>query len=160
MKTLKHFNKTITVEVSVDSIAQRLLETIKEDEKHKVNIVESIISPLLHSGKLTYIYNALNGYTNEINFVVGEFVKVDSKFYTYVDEHNKELVDQAYRQFTHGLEIVDIDIYQTNKVEIKYPYRIKDNVIEYKTNFINHNNCSKIPLPKKVGKIELDNDAL
>ena len=69
---LKKFNTVIKVEVSVDSIAEQLLSFMKPEEKHKELVTETIIGTLLHENRVGILYNALNGYTNEINFKEGD----------------------------------------------------------------------------------------
>ena len=87
---MKRFNKTITVEIQVDSIAQQLLSTINPEFKHREELVESIIGTALNSNSMLYIYNSLNGFTNDINFAVGDTVFCEKKIYKHI------LVDDSW----------------------------------------------------------------
>ena len=71
---MKRFNQEVNISISVDSIAQKMLESMDQYFRYKENVVEAVISSMLHSGDIHYIFNALNGYTNDIDFKVGDYV--------------------------------------------------------------------------------------
>ena len=108
---MKTFNKVIKVEVSVDSIAVKLLESFKGSEfKHAELLTEAIIGSSLSADNLSYVYNALNGYSAEIDFKVGELIAVEGL--------------REYSQGTHTpvlfAEIVEIDLYKEQKLKVKW----------------------------------------
>jgi hypothetical protein len=77
---MKKFNKVIQVEVSVDTIAEKLLETMAPDFKHREQVVEAIIGAMVEHEelhKIAPLYNALNGFSNDINFKAGDKVKLN-----------------------------------------------------------------------------------
>ena len=53
---MKSFNKTITVEVSVDDIATKLLNTISDSFPHREMLVETIIATGLQASSLNYLF--------------------------------------------------------------------------------------------------------
>ena len=106
---MKKFKAQIQVTIEVDRIAEHLLSTINPELAHKEMIVESIIGSLVHEGKLHYLYNALHGYSNDINFKVGDMVNVTE---TYYHDDSRQPIGQS--------QIVDIDIYRDNKLLVKY----------------------------------------
>lgn len=138
---MKRFNKNIQIQISVDSIADSLLSTIKENEKHKELIVEAIITSALDKGTISYIYNALNGYPDEVNFKVGD--KVLKEMYFKADEK----AESEYHQVE--LEVVEVRTYHNSKVRVfgkyqKFPYGKM--VEETYNEWVNHQNISKIPV--------------
>lgn len=79
-RTLKKFNKTIRVEVSLDSIAQKLFDSLKDDvNKHL--ITEQIIGVLDNVDRIDSLYNALNGVIPTIDFSVGDPVLCEEKYH-------------------------------------------------------------------------------
>lgn len=145
---MKKFNQVITVEVSVDSIAQQLLSTMKEDFKHSELLTEAIIASSLDKGNISYVYNSLNGFTNEIDFKIGDEIRVKDEEYTYYTEKG-EIVDSSVRGggFVVGV-VKDINIYKSDKLFVEM-YLVDRNGsrnynIRIKTDWVNHGNCSSL----------------
>jgi len=64
---MKKFNEIISVEVLVDSIANKLLQTMDKENPHAELITETTIGLLLHRGGLGFLLQSLNGWKEEIN---------------------------------------------------------------------------------------------
>lgn len=138
---MKKFNESIKIEVSVDMIAQQLLSTIKDDEKHRELITEAIISSALNKNNLSYIYNALNGFTDEINFKLGDIVEYSYNFKASENE------DSSYHK-VHA-KVIDIDVYREAKVKIKFNYNSYEYCSQQERTFedwVYHTKCNKIPI--------------
>lgn len=112
---MKTYNKTITVEVSVDSIAQKLASIINPQTPGIDGIVESIIGPALQNDGLSYLYNALSGYSNDIVFKPGDQVIYSGSISMYNAEgkHGYETTNQV-------MTVIETDPYRSNKVLIEY----------------------------------------
>jgi hypothetical protein len=116
---MKKFDKIITVEVSVDSIAKSLLDSMSPDFKHRDLLVESIISPA----------------TNEINFSVGEVVDcIDTRFVNGTEGKSKG----AYYPIGRA-EIIEINLYSHEKLRVKFMLGEVESVT-----WVSHTSCSKI----------------
>jgi len=140
---LKQFNQVITVEVSVDSIAQKLLESMNVDFKHAELVTEAVIGSALHSGKLSYIYNALNGFTNDINFKVGDKVRTTKKAYMYKTPSSKERSSSEYATMDNCV-VLEIDEYRDAKLLLEYDHYNRDETIVRKQEWVSHTECSQI----------------
>ena len=97
---MKQFNQVITVEVSVDSIAQQLLKTFSSEFKHADALAETIVSTSLDKGTISFLYNSLNGYSNDINFKVGDMITCSESTYGYVP-NEPDAVTQTGLAFTY-----------------------------------------------------------
>ena len=127
---MKKFNKTITVEVEVDAIAEMLLKSMAPDYKHGEMLTEAIIGTSLEKKTIGLIYNSLNGYTNDINFKVGDVVSSDEDtHYSYAQmpvesPANPELAQQTKWQHknvpTVNATVVDINVYADKKLQVEY----------------------------------------
>lgn len=150
---MKKFNKSIKVEVSVDSIADKLLSMFSNDEKHSELVTETIIGNMLKDNtSISQLYNAVNGYTNEIDFKVGDVINCSDTFYTYV--LNGETIGR--RSIVIGTAVVkEIDIYSNNKLLIEIETITSDGNPTVETKNVHHTDCSKIEPVKVIGKIDL-----
>ena len=143
---MKNFNKVITVEVSVDSIANQLLQTLSPEFKHREMVTEGIIGRMLSSDMhgLSILYNSLNGFTQEIDFQVGEVVKVENlNFYGYWFANTDGNLKESREKVSEGV-VKSIDIYSDKKIELEF--NVPDSKGQMKTNtqWVSHTNCSKI----------------
>lgn len=142
---MKQFNKTIRVEVSLDQIASNLLSRFKEDEKHAEAMTETIISLLDKSDNVSYLYNTLNGFTNDINFEIGDVIMCkDTAYFRGQNE------TRPSTQVIGECEIIDIDIYNKKKLKVAFTsYEIKDDEyvpVQGTTEWVSHFLCDKIPV--------------
>ena len=134
---MKVFNKTIKVEVSVDAIANQLLQQIVDNNPHREMIVETIIQTAINNDTLNYLYNSLNGYTNEINFNIGDFVECTEHVYQYIESEQKYIS-------IGNCTIVEIDIYRNNKVRVEYDKYKKDGNIGRESSWVSHTSLNVI----------------
>lgn len=161
---MKKFNQSIKIEVAVDDIAKKLLDTFPQDYKHKEMLTETIISTALNSRNISYIYNALNGYSAEIDFQVGDKVictTKDKKIAIWEEEKvvaevmqpvvgkpKMKKIETNYVEIGE-CEIVEIDLYSDSKLKVKF---IQDDTYNYgllqeTESWVNHRTCTKTSDP-------------
>lgn len=148
-KQLMKWSQDIQVTVAVDDIAWKLYETFPEDYKHKDLLTNAIIGTSLHNGTISYIYNALNGYSPDIDFEVGEVVicnvqekRVNSfvvtgpgETPTYQD-YNTEQIGQCL--------IIGIDYFSSRKLLVQYnQHKYRSQETETVETWVEHTSCSK-----------------
>lgn len=139
---MKTFNQTITVEISVDDIAQQLLNTMEENYVHRELVVETIIATSLHAGNLTHLYNSLNGYTSEINFTPGQLIDCSKNIYQYVWEGDSVVS----RHLPIGqCVVIDVDKYRDDKVKIQYYTMDRSGEKSSNEDWVSHLSCKYIP---------------
>ena len=141
---MKKFNETIKVEVSVDSIASKLLAMFNTEEKHAEKTTEAIIGNLLHARGLSQVYNSINGYSNDINFEVGDKVMCSS--YRYTHKYDEKTTIWISERIQIGeATIIAIDIYASNPIIVEYTTinHKGEKVIE--TDSVSIDRCSTIP---------------
>lgn len=146
---MRKFNQVITIEVSVDAIAEQLLSAMKDDYKHKELVTESIIGSSFSAGKLGFVYNALNGYTNEIDFKVGDVIYCKDDYYTY-----NEIVNGVPERLGGGkridigiAEVIDVNEYADKKLQIRYIVLTHNRTgfsYEYNIVWVKHTECQKL----------------
>ncbi len=138
---MKKFNQVIEIQVSVDNIAQQLLKTWnKADFPHAEMLTETIIGCALNSDTISLIYNNLNGYTNDIDFEVGQMVNCSQEYATYEDK-GTEGAPKFERVFIPmGIcEIVEIDTTKSkDKVKIEYTYCDSQGNLKENTIWVSH----------------------
>lgn len=105
----KQWNKSIQVEVSIDSIADRLRMAMVDDNPHKEMIVETIIDTALTANNISYLYNSLMGFSNKVNFEIGQQIYSPERVYQDGDYHP-----------IGNCEILDINPYASDKLYVKY----------------------------------------
>jgi hypothetical protein len=138
---MQKFNQVITVEVSVDSIAQQLLGQFKEESAHKNLIVESIIGRALEQDKamLSRIYNSLNGFDVQIDFEIGSIIKKnDMRAYSYISEGKDE------RVVIEECRIIDINKHANSTLKVEYVVIGPKGLYTIKVDTINHSDCTLI----------------
>jgi hypothetical protein len=114
---MKKFNRTISIQVEVDVIAEQLVLAFASSFPHSELVAESVIGTILNGEKsLSCLYNALNGYTNEINFVENEYVKFKDEIYF----------------------IKKIDIYRKDKLLLDSGRNEQPNI------WVNHTECTSL----------------
>lgn len=136
---MKKFNKTISIEVEVDTIAQMLLDSMAPDFKHRELVAEAIIGTSVESNKIDYIYNTLNGYSNEIDFKVGDNIVCDATYYGYHEGTRKNTV--------YGIAVVkEINLYSKEKLLIAYTKQESNGEPREATTWVSHHKCTRIPV--------------
>lgn len=109
---MKQFNKTISIEIEVDTIAQLLSDNMNQEFKHKDIVVESIIGNLVSNNQMRMvgdIYNALNGHTKTINFEIGDTIDCIHEVY-----YNGET------QPIGNCTIIEIDVYKDDQLHVQW----------------------------------------
>lgn len=160
---MKNFNRQITVIVEADTIAQNLLNQLNEAFAHRESLVEAIIGSS-NDRQLSFIYNSLNGFSNDVTFTVDQKVICSQEVWMYTEKDGKF---EEKRVPVGDAVIMSIDPYKDETLEIQYTYIGKDGNASAKTMRVNHSKCKEVPLkteiivetqypgPKVVGKIEL-----
>lgn len=141
------FNKTISIEVDVDDIHKKLMGTFPEDYKHKEMLSHAIVGSAMEHGGIGFIYNALNGYTNDVDFGIGEVINCTSKDRREYTPSVEEPLAKARRDMKEigACEIVAINLYSRNKILVKYqqdaafPFGGAEEV----TAWVDHKTCTK-----------------
>lgn len=152
---MKRFNQEINISISVDSIAQKMLENMDQSFKHKENVVEAVIGSMLDSGNIHYVFNALNGYTNDIDFKVGDYVycqpdapthRVKCYFDTYIINdavHDKPVFDMYL-----PAKVLEVNPYRREKIRLEIRTVVKLSTGKYKINvedyWFDHKDMNKI----------------
>ena len=142
---MKKFNKVITIEVAVDSIAEQLLSTLSPDFKHRELVVEAIIGTGVDKNTLSYVYNAMNGFSPEIDFKVGDIVMSEHTEYMYKTEDSR-VKGNSQSEAIGQCKVINIDLYTKDKLQVEYVYYNRAGTTEPKTAWVKHTNCSKIPV--------------
>jgi len=113
---MKTYNKVIEIEISVDSIAKRLLENMK-DSPVAENIVEAVIGTALSNGRgLDKIYNAMCGFSNELAYKVGDEIAIHCETENIRNCH-PTLSKEYYRA-----EIIGVDEYEVLPLDVRVTY--------------------------------------
>jgi hypothetical protein len=141
---MKRFNEEIQVTVSVDSIADTLLNTMNPEFKHAELVVESLIGRMLAEDVqgISRLYNALNGFIDGVNFNVGDKIYItDLNKYSYWSKNEEGEFTRSSKDVT-DVTVVDINVNANHKIKISYLlYNHKGQPIET-TEWVNHTRCS------------------
>ena len=139
---MKKFNKYVSIQVDVDSIANKLLGMFNKDEKYAEIVTESIIGNLFAKNRLSGLFNSMNGYTTDINFKEGDIVKPEMKVYGYWTKESieKDLICQGE---VVTATIIAIDEYADNTLTIEYKVPKLDGTLRTNSSTIHHCLCSK-----------------
>lgn len=117
VRTMKSFNQTINIEVQVDTIANKLLSSMDDANPHSALIAETIVGTLAAEGRLSGLYNALNGWETTIDFKVGQRVNCDDTQY-----------NGSKRQPIGNCEIIEINEYKSDSnIKVSYEYLFDGN---------------------------------
>lgn len=138
---MKSFNQNINIEISVDMIANKLLDMFNKEEKHASIVVEEIIGRSLEADQsmLGRLFSRMNGFVPTVNFTVGEQISVsidDNKYDDQAREWDRRKVTVA--------TVKEINLYADRPI-----------IVEYKSNFTEKpqtkhlllSDCTKIPYP-------------
>lgn len=142
---MKNFNQVITVEVSVNSIANLLLDSMSPEFKHRENVVDSIVGRMLNDNSLGYLYNSLNGYSTSIDFQVGDEVMSTNGFraYAYWTPESIEQNNSCYGYVKSG-KVIEINEYGDNKLRIEYQTPNKKGEMDTNTQWVKHTEWNKL----------------
>lgn len=147
---MKRFNEVIKVEVSIDAIADKLLNEFAEDYKHKEIVTEAIIGNMMrNTNQISQLFNALNGYTNDVDFEVGDEIICEDNYWGYVIEEGSD--EPVQRHIPVGECFVkEIDLYRGNdKILVEFTALDREGVTKTRKEWVNHMKCSRVSLKKK-----------
>lgn len=147
---MKKFDQVIHIAVPVSGIAKDLLSKLGPDFKHKEMVAEAIIGYGVNNPELlSYVFNALNGYTPEINFKVGDVIMCSSTVYYTAIGDNKP---QSHK--IGKAEVVEIDLYRSEKLKIKYTLNREGDAEQ--ENWMSHDKCERIaPVEEEIVDAQL-----
>lgn len=114
------FNKEISVTVPVDSIAKKLYETMDKTNPHAALITNVIIGTSLSENTINQIYNALNGWKDEVNITVGKNYMINGN-----NLNNIYSADKEWRKGIVPVMVTGVNEYTSNtdNIEIKFEYK-------------------------------------
>lgn len=141
---MKKFNQSIQIEVQVDSIAAKLVNSFSEEFPHRELVAEALIGRMLAADQqgLSRLYNALHGFEVGIDFKVGDRIIGSPDLYAYWTPESiakKETV----RGKAVFATIVEINPYSDNTltVEVEVPKMRNNEVVFLKeTHHVSHIN--------------------
>jgi len=146
---MKKFNQSISIEISVDSIANLLLNNLHPDFKHKEIVAESIVGRMMNDHSLSYLYNSLNGFPCNVDFQVGDELYSENgiREYGFWTPESIEKNDSVHGTINF-VTVVDIDIYRDSKLKIQFQIPNKKGEMINHVQWVNHTAWNKlIPVP-------------
>jgi len=156
---LPKFTDVISIEISVDAIYRKLMDTFPADYQHKETLAHAIVGSANRSGGLSYIFNALNGYTNDVDFSVGDgLICSENERKEYYDANlqtedgkPKQVVDVDAKpnwkvrwRKIGNCEVVEIDMYRSDKLRVEFRNETSQGVYEMETKWVNHKKCTEM----------------
>jgi hypothetical protein len=149
---MKKFNQSISIEISVDSIADLLLNNLHPDFKHKEIAAEAIVGRMMNDNSLGYLYNSLNGFPCNVDFQVGDelFSEIGIREYGFWTTESIERDDSIYGTINF-VTVVDIDIYMDSKLKIQFQVPNKKGGMDNRVQWVKHTAWNKV-LPVPVEK--------
>lgn len=160
---LPPFTEVIKIEVEVNAIFEKLLSQFPEDYKHRENVAHAIVGSAVTNGSIGYIYNALNGYTNDIDFKIGDHVYCTAKErYERYDanlenERGESSILQSEVNTTalgykpnwkrrsveiQRCEVVDINLYADKKLKVRFTTAGYSGDDQQTIEWVNHKDCT------------------
>jgi hypothetical protein len=132
---LRVYDDTITIVVSVDAIATKFHKAIDKSNPHAVLITEAVIGTAIQNRTLETLYNALNGFTGDIDFATGDLVYSTKKISAY----KLQDTDWVRAEVEIGVcQIVDIDLYKNQKVLIQFQVHNSRGEARTEKEWVNH----------------------
>jgi hypothetical protein len=162
---MPRFNETISIQINVDSIYDKMLELLPDNYKHREVVAHAIIGTGIEAGNIGYVYNALCGFTNAIDFKEGDVVICVEKERRERYDANKEEEDGKIKAFegAHDIDtykpnwktrmvpigkckIKRINLYAADKLQVEFLTDSSySSTPEMKTAKVNHKNCTLVP---------------
>ena len=140
---LPKFNKEITVTVDVDQIFNRLVDTFPADYKHKELVSHAIVGTAINNGGIGYVYNALNGYSPELDFAIGDMVICSSKRRREVIRTEGEKSQRIIGEIG-ACKVIGIDLYRDDKLQVEFEQDNYNGTAKEKdTEWVSHKDCTK-----------------
>ena len=164
---MPRFNHSIQLTVELDSVFQKMLDLLPADYKHREVLAHAIVGSAAEAGTLQYVFAGLNGYTNDIDFTVGDIVKCvemdkyewydakleDSKGFRMIDEPadfgTPEYKPKWERRKVQIGEcnVVEINLYKTDKLKVEFQTAAYGKEAKFETQhaWVSHKNCQFVP---------------
>ena len=140
---MKKFNKTITIEIPVDQIANQLLGVLNPEFKHRELVTEAIIGRMLNDHSLGYLYNSINGFDSSVDFRIGDTICSEKglKVFGYWNPES----DQDEYGYVKTATVISIDPYRNEKICIEFQVPSKNGPMIKDNTWVNHTEWNKIP---------------
>jgi hypothetical protein len=169
---MPRFTDSITITVDVDTIFEKLLGQLPEDLKSREILAHAVVGSAVENGTISYIYNALNGYTNEINFEVGNMVVCTETERHERYDANLEDEDGKRRpnvEFTPTedykpnwkrrsvqvgeCKVLEINLYKKDKLKVQFQSAAySGDKMETKEVWVSHKACTRVPMEADLYK--------
>ncbi|HEY4065164.1 MAG TPA: hypothetical protein VGM30_24850 [Puia sp.] len=140
---MKKFNKIITMEVSVDRVAEKLLKSIDPSSPHAELIAETTIGILVERGGIGYLLDSLNGWKEEIDIKEGTIYLINGKhleLHGFDTDKNME-ENKLTRESLFEVEALQVSEFRDNKdkILVSYSYWMANRSLPQKsTAWVNH----------------------
>ena len=86
------------------------------------------------------MYNALNGYNNDIDFKVNDIIICSEKTYNRVEEDG-EYVEKYVA--VGECRVIEVDIYRSDKLKVEYNKTDSLGNTKLETRWVSHSRCDK-----------------
>lgn len=142
---LPKFNDVISIEVEINSIYEKLRDTFPEDYKHKEILAHAIVGSAVEHGGINFIYNALNGYTNDIDFKVGDVIMCEEKDkIVYIPATEETKASWEYVPIGE-CTVVQVGMYKNSKLKVEFLNGRKSSEETFmETAWVNHKHCTRV----------------
>lgn len=121
---MRKFNRIITVSITLDAIAQQLLNCMKDDITNREEIAYNITGHMEAKGRIGQLYAIVNNLPQELPFNIGQIVYV--RVGTYVNKNanndNNDLPVWEHQRITLSAEVVEIHPFDDSPLKLKYAY--------------------------------------
>ena len=123
---MKKFDKSIMVEISLDSVAHNLLS--KMDKSVIADTIVETIIETIPLEKIQYLYNVLNGFSNEINIKIGDMFYCNHLLYHPYHPVVKNENRKDHYMPVGNCIVTDVNLYSSEKVQIECDFWTKNGV--------------------------------
>jgi hypothetical protein len=138
---MKRYSGFIRIEIPVNEIAQKLGATISDDCKHKDQIIDAIILAGIEAKTLHFLHNALNGFTNELDFTPGDTVMCEETAY-FRDKPGANSEEHVIGEAV----VVSVNPYRLDrKIRVEYKEYTSRGEESRGSSYVDHTKCSRIP---------------
>jgi hypothetical protein len=144
---MKKFNQVISIEVSVDSIAEMLLENLHPDFLHRELVAEAIVGRMLNDNSLGYLYNSLNGFPITVDFEIGDSVATSGtgiNHYAYWTPESIERRSTVNGYITEAT-VVEINPYKDRKLKVQFLAPDRESHMKPQTEWVKHTDWNRRP---------------
>lgn len=139
---MKKFNQEINFSISVDYVAEMLLNNMAPDAKHRELIVETLIGRMLATDidGIGMLATSIMGIKRNLNFSINEEVMCDEKYYRH---DTKEYIKYGKCVISEIKEYADVPI----RVKFKSLVMEKGDLVEKeRESWVSLNTITKIPI--------------